>query len=89
MRKETYEEKFNFYQWSRTASEKLAEEALKIAEKENLDADDKTNIERLIEYACRHEAQGAILRFEMAQMCREAGFKDAQEVIEHVRRGIQ
>ena len=35
MRDETYEEKFNFYQWSRTAAEKLAEEALKIAEKEN------------------------------------------------------
>lgn len=89
MRKETYEEKFNFYQWSRTASEKLAEEALKIAEKENLDEADKINMQRLIEYACRHEAQGDILKFEMAQMCRESGFKDAQEVIEYIRRVVQ
>ena len=89
MRQETYEEKFNFYQWSRTAAEKLAEEALKIAEKQNLDEADKINMQRLIEYACRHEAQGDMLKFEMAQMCRESGFKDAQEVIEYIRRGVQ
>jgi len=86
MRQETYEEKFNFYKWSRTASEKLAEEALKIAEKENLDEADKINMERLIEYACRHEAQGDILKLEMAQMCREAGFKDAQILISEIQR---
>jgi hypothetical protein len=51
MRDETYEEKFTFYQWSRTAAETLANAALKIAEKENLDEADQIVMARLIEYA--------------------------------------
>lgn len=84
----TYEENYTLYQWSREASEVLMREAIEIANQDQIDDHDQKNLDRLIAAACKHEEIGNKLKAEMAQMCREAGFKDAQILLSDIQRQV-